>query len=180
MTDEQIMLAVKNGDLNRMSVLFERYHIRLYNFFFRMNYNQALSEDLTQNVFERIIRYRHTFRSEHLFKSWIFQIARNVRTENFKKQERLKTKTLGFTTSQIHDEESQIALYKEQQLQQLEKALAQLSNEQREVLVLTRYQGLKYKEVGALFGCTEGAVKVKVFRAIKELKKIYQKYDTGR
>ncbi len=177
MSDEQIMLAVKNGDLQKMSVLFERYHVRLYNFFYRLNYNQVLSEDLTQNVFERIIRYRHTFKPTFSFKSWIFQIARNVKVEQYKKQEKLKTTSLNIASAAEQEEELQQALHKEKQLQHLEKMISYLSDEQRELLTLTRFQGMKYKDAAQVFGCTEGAIKVKVFRAIKELRKLYQKYD---
>lgn len=177
MSDEQIMLAVKNGDLQKMSVLFERYNVRLYNFFYRLNYNQALSEDLTQNVFERIIRYRHTFKPAFSFKSWIFQIARNVKAESYKKQEKLKTTSFNISSAEHQEEELQEVMDKEKQLQHLEKMITYLSDEQRELITLTRFQGMKYKDAAPIFGCTEGAIKVKVYRAIKQLRKLYQKYD---
>ncbi len=64
MTDEMIMEAVKNGDLQQVSMLFERYHKRIFNFLARMTMDRELAEDLTQNVFLRIMKYRASYRKE--------------------------------------------------------------------------------------------------------------------
>ena len=176
MTDEQLMLAVKEGTLSRMTVLFERYHKRLYNFFYKVNYNQSLSEDLTQNVFERIIRYRSSYNQHYSFKSWMFQIARNVRIEHFKKYGSKNINTLDLNEFDIGEDTLSIAIDKQEQMVFLKKAMTRLNEEQREILMLTRYQGMKYSEVGSLLGCSEGAVKVKVYRAIKQLRQIYLQY----
>lgn len=69
------------------------------------------------------------------------------------------------------------SIEKREQLEALEKALHLLTDDQREVLLLTRYQKLKYEEVGRLLGCSEGAVKVKVYRAIRQLRTIFFKLD---
>lgn len=58
--DEHLMQKVKNGDLNSLAPLFEKYHVKLYNFFLRLTRNKDISNDLTQNVFRRIISYRKT------------------------------------------------------------------------------------------------------------------------
>jgi DNA-directed RNA polymerase specialized sigma24 family protein len=72
LTDEEIMLAVKNGQLSELSELFERYHLPLYNFFLKLTMDKTGSEDLTQNLFYRVIRYRHTFNTgAGSFRSWI-------------------------------------------------------------------------------------------------------------
>ena len=78
MTDEMIMEAVRNGDLQQASVLFERYNKQIYNFLARMTMSKVLAEDLTQNVFLRMIKYRNSYRDGNKFHSWIYQIARNV------------------------------------------------------------------------------------------------------
>ena len=74
MTDEQVMLEVHKGDLDKTAILFERYHVRLFNFFLRMSYDKDLSQDLTQTVFERLLKYRTSYKYGKQFKSWIFQI----------------------------------------------------------------------------------------------------------
>src|SRR5687767_5789083 len=83
MTDEIIMEAVKNGDLQKASLLFERYHKKIFNFLARMTFDRALAEDLTQNVFLRIIKYRNSYRAGLKFQSWIYQVARNVFSDHY-------------------------------------------------------------------------------------------------
>ena len=84
-SDNDIMFRVKDGDIEQLSHLFETYHVRLFNYFLGMTNNRAASEDLTQEVFLRILRFRHTFKGKGTFKSWMFQIARNVSIDYFRK-----------------------------------------------------------------------------------------------
>ncbi len=176
MTDEQLMVQVKTGYLQQMSALFERYHRRLYGFFFRLTYDQAVSEDLTQNVFERVLRYRSTYNEAYSFQAWVFQIARNVRAEYQKKRIRQATEPFEpkFDTRLVDDGPG-AQLEKKEKLRLLEQALQHLKEEQREILLLTRFQGMKYSEVAQLLNCSEGAVKVKVYRAMRQLRTIYLK-----
>ena len=73
-TDEQIMNQVKAGELDNAAILFERYHVKMYNYFFRMNYNRDVSQDLTQNTFHRMLKYRKSFNNTMSFKNWIYRI----------------------------------------------------------------------------------------------------------
>ena len=84
MTDELIMEAVKSGDLQQASVLFERYNKRIFNFLARLTMNREVAEDLTQNVFLRMIKYRSSFKTGNKFQAWIYQIARNVFSVHYK------------------------------------------------------------------------------------------------
>ncbi|MEM6964880.1 MAG: sigma-70 family RNA polymerase sigma factor [Bacteroidota bacterium] len=177
MTDEQLMMQVRNGDIAQAAVLFDRYSGRLYNFFVRLTYDQALSEDLTQSVFERIIRYRSSFNDHHQFKSWIFQIARNVRTDFYKKNkikvaDEIDVSSVRLMTSSVAEK-----MEHQEDLKNLEKAMLRLSAEQREILVLTRFQKLKYAQVAEMLNTSEGAVKVKVHRAIKSLRTVFLKIN---
>lgn len=84
MTDEQLMRAVRDGDVSRLGVLFERYHLALFDFLSRMTGNAGVAEDLVQDVFVRVLKYRATFRDEGRFETWIYRIARNARVDYFK------------------------------------------------------------------------------------------------
>ena len=88
LTDNEIMLKVKNGDLDKMTVLFERHHRALYGFLFHMTNHRESSEDLVQNVFYRMLKYRHTFNGNGEFKSWMFYLAINALKDNLKKDRR--------------------------------------------------------------------------------------------
>ena len=63
--DENIMQSVSNGGIPQLATLFDRYHIRMYNYFRKMNHDKSLSEDLTQEVFERVIKYRESYNSDY-------------------------------------------------------------------------------------------------------------------
>ena len=77
------MLAVRAGDLSRLAPLFERHHRQLFEYLARMTGNRSAAEDLVQDVFVRILKYRHTFRETSRFEVWAFRIARNVRADYF-------------------------------------------------------------------------------------------------
>jgi RNA polymerase sigma factor (sigma-70 family) len=82
LSDNAIMMKVKNGDLDKLGLLFERHHRALFGFVFHMTGQRELSEDMVQNVFYRILKYRHTFRGDGEFKSWMYHMARNVINDN--------------------------------------------------------------------------------------------------
>src|ERR1700759_918708 len=71
------MLKVKAGDLDRMGLLFERYNRKLYGFLFHMTYQREASEDMVQQVFYKMLKYRHTFTGSGEFVHWMYSIARN-------------------------------------------------------------------------------------------------------
>ncbi len=171
--DEYLMNLVKSGDLDSLAPLFEKYHVRLYNFFLRLIGDKDTSKDLCQNVFNRIIKYRHTFEARGSFKSWMYQIARNEYAEHFKKQKILFDKN--YEVGQLEQvEDSTIeTMDKQTKTETLNIALSKLSFEQREIIELARFQELKYKEIAELTGNTVGAVKVKIHRAINKLREIY-------
>lgn len=175
------MLKVKDGQVEQLGLLFERYKKILFGFFYNMNKDRDLSEDLVQNVFERILKYRKGFKGEGEFKVWMFHIARNVNIDAFRKQGRLPGEDLQNWDEKLGDDganrEQQMAHSEEMKI--LEMAMARLDREKREVIVLSKIDGMKYKHIGDLMRCTEGAVKVKVFRAMQALKKEYLKIQAA-
>jgi RNA polymerase sigma-70 factor (ECF subfamily) len=175
LTDNALMLRVKAGDLTKMGLLFERYHRELFGFLYHMSGRPDASEDMVQTVFYRMLKYRHTFTGDGAFRTWMYHLARNVLIDSAQQNKR----------SAHHDDVAEYAdrigggtaadesLQKEQELALLQHALTQLSAEHREVLVLSRYQELKYEEIARILDTTEGAVKVRVHRAMNALKAIY-------
>lgn len=173
MTDETIMEAVKNGDLQQASLLFERYNKRIFNFLGRMTMDRDLAEDLTQNVFLRIIRYRTSFKDGARFQAWIFQVARNVFADHYQAN---KTKMAAFIrmeniNDQVEDTDDFAGQAEREQL--LHRSMARLSEEQRELLILTRFQHMKYEDVAQVMDTTVANIKVKVHRAIAQLREHY-------
>ena len=143
MTDELIMEAVKNGDLQRASLLFDRYHKRLFNFLARMTLEREIAEDLTQNVFLRMLKYRTSYREGAKFQSWIFQMARNVFADHYQEAKNKNPLVKMETLPDKEDEGDDV----EHQERVLHLSLQRLPSDQRELLVLTRFQHMKYEEV---------------------------------
>jgi RNA polymerase sigma-70 factor (ECF subfamily) len=172
LSDEIIMKRVKEGNLAELSVLFERYHLRLYNFMLRLTFDRSVSQDLTQNLFYRIIKYRHTFKDDHSFKSWIFQLARNIHID-FCKQQQKETERYTHVEEYNENIAGEKEGFNEEEYDRLDRAMAMLTPEQKEILVLSRFQGMKYEEISSIRDLSVPAIKVQVHRAIKQLRQHY-------
>lgn len=165
--DEQLMHAVQENDVTKLGILFERHHKSLYNFFYRWFRNGETSEDLVQEVFCRILKYRHTYSAGQPFLAWFFRIAHNVGNDYF------RTSPKELPLAEDYDPASRIDPQEKVQnrmaLEQLEKALNQLDPEKRELVILCRFHNLKYKQIAKILGCSVAAIKVRLHRALKEL-----------
>jgi RNA polymerase sigma-70 factor (ECF subfamily) len=175
-SDNQLMGDVRSGDLDKLGLLFERYKTALFGYFYRNTRCAETSEDLVQSVFLRILKYKSRFSGEGKFTTWMYHIAHNVYTDHFKKH--IKTNTGRVPKAEPEDcETAERLLLKNERVQLVEEALFRMSKDQREILVLSRYEGLKYREISEILGCSEGAVKVRVFRAMTNLKQIYTELE---
>ncbi|MFD2563352.1 RNA polymerase sigma factor [Aquimarina rubra] len=169
-TDEELMILVSNGDLDMMSILFERYHIRIFNFLLKMTRDRDISQDITQEVFYKAIKYRKSYKKGK-FSSWIYTIARNIFSDHYQSQ-KTKEQRLDEIEYKMEQEENG-SLEKEEIKEQLNKALEKLNHTDRELVIMSRYQGIKYQEIAEITGSTAGAIKTKVHRAIHKLKDHY-------
>ncbi|HEY2548599.1 MAG TPA: sigma-70 family RNA polymerase sigma factor, partial [Candidatus Acidoferrum sp.] len=86
--DEDLMLEVRNGSGETLGVLFDRYHSPLFNFYSKLTGDRTLSDDLVQEVFLRILKYRLSYEPGTPFRAWIYQIARNARVDHYRKTPR--------------------------------------------------------------------------------------------
>lgn len=165
------MLKVKEGDLDKMGLLFERYHRRLFQFFYRLTRRRDHSEDLVQEVFERILKYRNTYTNSGPFSTWIFQIARNLHADYHRKRNSMPMEDdlpewedmEGYELHPDHEPNKE-------ELKLMYRAIDKLDTEKKETLVLSRFEGFKYKEIAEIMDCSESAVKVRIYRALQELK----------
>ena len=169
-TDEQLMDLVKKGDLDRASILFDRYHVKMYNYFFRMNYNKDISQDLTQNTFHRLLKYRTSFSMGASFKSWIYRIAHNVFVDSLSEKQ-IQFEKIEYQISEIGVTENEQS--KKADLEALDFALQKLTNEQREIISMSRFQDIKYQEIAEILEISVPSVKVKMHRAMKKLREHY-------
>lgn len=171
--DEQAMVQVQEGRVEMLAILFERHHVRLYNFFLRLTGDRQLSEDLVQDVFLRILKYRHSFRGESKFSTWMYQIGRNAHIDH------LRSRRPEIPMDEIWSEEPSPQppppqkAERDQEADLLARALERLPLRKREVLLLSRFQDLKYQEIAGLLKCSVESVKVQVHRSLKELRRHY-------
>ncbi len=173
LTDNSLMLKVKAGDLDKMGLLFERYHKPLFGFLYHATGQRVESEDLVQTVFYRMLKYRHTYSGEGEFRTWMYHLARNALIDSAKKANRIAYQadiTVASEMQQQNYSETDNMLRDEAgQLMQL--AMKKLKSDQREVLIMSKFQELPYKEIAEILKTTEANIKVKVYRAIQDLRK---------
>jgi RNA polymerase sigma-70 factor (ECF subfamily) len=170
------MRAVRDGDISKLGLLFERHHEPLFDFLCRTTGDRTGAEDLVQDVFIRMLKYRRTYRDDGRFETWMFHIARNARLDHFKKRRR--------TEARLPDDGIEVPatdpgadeqLESSEQLAQLRRALMQLPDDKRELLVLARYRGMKYDQIAATLRVDAGTVRVRVHRAISELRTLVRR-----
>ncbi|MFN7492660.1 MAG: RNA polymerase sigma factor [Cyclobacteriaceae bacterium] len=167
------MEAVKNGDLGKASVLFDRYHSRIFNFLARLCMDRDLADDLAQNVFLRLIRYRSSYREGNRFMPWIYQMARNTFADHYRAHKNMKNNFLDVEKVANSAAETNEMMEQDEREALLHRSMARLNEEDRELLVLTRFQHLKYEEVASILDTTVANIKVKVHRAIGKLREHY-------
>src|SRR5690349_243890 len=163
------MRDVRDGDVAALGVLFERHHQRVHALCYRLVRRSDAADDLVQETFLRVLRYRESFREEAAFTTWLYRIAWNACHEHWRQMRRDESVAVAPTSTEPQ------ALTERQVL--LDAALGRLEPEQRAVLVLTRYHDLKYDDVARVLDCTPAAARVRAHRALNELREIYRELE---
>lgn len=176
MSDEELMAQVRSGVGEMLGVLFDRYQVPLFNFYLRLSGDRALSEDLVQEVFFRILKYRQSYRPETGFRAWMYQIARNTRADHWRKQKPETSWEPEMSPAIVPRDEAQ----QKQESALLHSALMELPEEKREVLILSRYQDLKHEEIAQMMDCEVNTIKVRVHRALQELRDVFHALESGK
>lgn len=171
-TDDQLMTAAKMGNNEAMSEIFQRYQKPMFNFFLKLTGNYTESDDFLQEVFYKIIQSRDSYRAGSNFRAWIYTIAKNLYRDH------LRTHRMHVHLDEVEDtltdnsSTDETLLWSEEQ-KLIHKALKRLPENKQQVLVLSRFQQLKYEEISEIMNISISSVKVTVFRALKELKANY-------
>jgi RNA polymerase sigma-70 factor (ECF subfamily) len=173
LSDQELMAIVQAGDYSPASEIYDRYSGRIYNFAFRFLKNAEAAEDATQEVFVKMMRHANQFHGDAKLSTWLFSITANWcrdylrKADNKAKEAEDVLVTLPTPPELAPDR----GLERRETEQRVQRALQLLTPEQREAILLSRYQGLSYAEIAQIAGCSEGAVKTRVFRAMETLKK---------
>lgn len=168
-TDTALMLRVAAGDKEAMKALFERTYGDVRALCLRLVQQPTLADDLAQETFLRALRYAHSFRGDARFSTWVYRIARNVCYDHMNAADpplRLDDVAEPHTDGAPHHARLE-----------LERALALLPTDMREALVLVRLHGLPYTEVAVVLGCSPGAARTRVCRALRRLRQIVHQLE---
>ncbi|MGZ8866993.1 MAG: RNA polymerase sigma factor [Thermoanaerobaculia bacterium] len=181
LSDQELMKVVQGGDYAPASEIYDRYSARIYNFAFRFLKNAEAAEDATQEVFVKMLRHANQFHGDAKLSTWLFSITANWCRDYLRKADnKAKESDDVLVTLPAPNElgpERKLEL-RENELR-VRKALEALTPEQREAILLSRYQGLSYAEIAQIAGCSEGAVKTRVFRAMETLKRVLTGQGSG-
>lgn len=166
--DEQAMARIQAGETEALGLLFERHKAPLFGYLWRIVGDAALAEDLVTDTFLRVYRYRERYRPGRAFLPWMLSIARNLALGEVRRT-RLRRGLLEQwrpadpppAPSGLQDGVSEA----------VRAALLRLPEDQRTAVVLREYQGLSYREIGEVLGCSEEAARARAYRARAGLRK---------
>lgn len=173
LSDEALMQLVAEGNFDMMQHLFKRYNKRIYNFTLLLIKDQEISKDITQDTFYKVIKHRHTYKNTR-FSAWIYTIARNLCNDYFNNQTKKEAYFTDLRTTYNGIEETSESMGNEDQLMQ---ALNNLSLADKELIVMSKFQKMKYQEIAEVIGTSTGAVKTRTHRAMLKLRAQYFKIN---
>jgi RNA polymerase sigma factor (sigma-70 family) len=174
-SDHDLMLAVRDGELDALGDLFERHHGPLFGFLVKLTTNRTAAEDIAQTVFQRMLKYRHTYRDDGSFTAWMYHLARRCSADYFRKTNNAPHATDPIDLQDRADDAPHAAHHATVRDDHalLHVALARLDNGDREVLLLSRFEELSFAEISGILECSVGAAKVRAHRALRALRDIY-------
>ena len=181
LSDAAIMLRAAAGDEAGFSYLAQKYHRPIFHFLFRMVRNQAIAEELAQEVFLRVYRSRQSYRAEARFSTWLYRIATNLAVNHARdtKHERAARNVYldapdeqtGATPDVADDEPSvEQRLLREERMKAIRTQVMGLPERQRMAVLMHKYQGMDYHEIGEVLKLSESATKSLLFRAYQTLR----------
>ena len=182
-TEAEIVIRVLKGDRQAYALLVEEYKKPIYNLAYRMTSNSQDAEDIAQETFLRSFRELSRYDTNRRFYTWLYTISLNLirnhlkksgRKADFRNMETLSDISAVDTKKAVSSEADDLNESRKERENQLEICLQKLSPELRELLVLRFYQGLSFEVIAEITGLSQSAVKMRVYRGLKKLKKFLQ------
>ena len=176
--DTELMLRVKEGDGASFAILLDKHRSPVVHFLFRMVQNQAVAEELAQEVFLRVYRSRATYEPTARFTTWLFRIATHLALnalrdgKNERLQERLDDDTGQMPVRQVSDRKPSVeqSMVHQAKMEEIRRAIAALPEKQRAAVLMHKYEEMEYSQIAKVLGCSESAVKSLLFRAYETLR----------
>ncbi len=172
-SDEELLQAVKAGDTDSLGALVARWEQPLYRFVYRMLPRSDDARDVCQETFLRILKKSHRFRSGSRFSTWMYQIALNLCRDKARRSRRwgrliadtesLPERASGPLATARPEDDPASSTERREISAAVMRALDELPPEQREVLVLKEFEGMKFREIAEILGCPESTVKSRMY-----------------
>lgn len=171
LSDKLLMQKVQEDDQSAITELYRRFHSYVVGYFRKSYLDADISNELAQVVFEKVLKYKATYKAEAKLKTWLYAICRNVKIDylNSRKSEAIKLENYRINLETEQTGGSSFDL--EGELNVLRQALLKLEEPEQEIITLGKLENLNYSEIAELLGITESNVKVRMFRAMKSLKR---------
>jgi RNA polymerase sigma-70 factor (ECF subfamily) len=161
--------------------LIQKYRKPIINFMYRMVHNQAIAEELAQEVFLRVYRSRETYRAEARFSTWLYRIATNLGVNHARdnRSERMASTVYldqpdpeTGTTPDVADTTPTVEadLLRQERLNAIRQHVLALPERQRMAVLMHKYEGMDYRQIGEVLKLSESATKSLLFRAYQTLR----------
>ena len=181
LSDAEVMLELRAGIMADFDVLLAKYRKPIMSFMYRMVHNQAVAEELAQEVFLRVFRSRETYRAEARFSTWLYRIATNLGVNHARNTKNERSAPTVFldepdaetgTTPDVADTTPTIEadLLRRERLNAIRQHVLALPERQRTAVLMHKYEGLDYKQIGDVLKLSESATKSLLFRAYQTLR----------
>ncbi len=179
--DADVMLRLKAGELECFDYLMNKYRRPIVHFMFRMVHNQAIAEEMAQEVFLRVYRSRETYRAEARFTTWLYRIATNLAVNHARDTKNERTApTIHLDepdpeTGSLHDVADstptiEADMLRRERMNAIKQHVLALPERQRMAVLMHKYQEMDYKQIGAVLKLSESATKSLLFRAYQTLR----------
>jgi RNA polymerase sigma-70 factor, ECF subfamily len=181
MDDAAIMLELRAGNMAGFDFLIQKYRKPIIHFMYRMVHNQAVAEELAQEVFLRVYRSRETYRAEARFSTWLYRIATNLGVNYARDTRHERTASTVYldeadsetgTTPDVADATPDVEakLLRQERLNAIRQHVLALPERQRMAVLMHKYEGMDYKQIGDVLKLSESATKSLLFRAYQTLR----------
>ncbi len=180
-SDAAVMLRMAAGDEASFNYLVGKYNRPMVHFLFRMVHNQAAAEELAQEVFLRVYRARASYRAEARFTTWLYRIATNLAVNHARDTRRERAAQTVYldqpdeetgTTPDVASGEpsAEDELLTQERVKAIRAHVDALPERQRLAVLMHKYQGMDYRQIGEVLKLSESATKSLLFRAYQTLR----------
>jgi RNA polymerase sigma-70 factor (ECF subfamily) len=181
MDDAAIMLELSHGNMAGFDFLIQKYRKPIIHFMYRMVHNQAIAEELAQEVFLRVYRSRETYRAEARFSTWLYRIATNLGVNYARDNRHERTASTVYldetdaetgTTPDVADATpgAEADMLRRERMNAIREHVMALPERQRMAVLMHKYEGMDYKQIGDVLKLSESATKSLLFRAYQTLR----------